>query len=341
MNSSSPTDAILRIQYLIWLCLIGLWLIWSNPSQAADEPADLLARMAMAVEQLNYRGVLVHTYRGEADVSQIVHRVADGMVTERMTAMDDAGREIIRSNGKVTCIFPDQRMIMVEHQLGHSRDASAVVGQLPNFVIFDDANYDISMLGEGRVSMRDATVLSVTPTDGFRYGYRLWVDQATAMLLKSQLLDEREQVVEEFLFTEVSFPDSIPAADVQPTIDIDSFTWDRPEPAVNEKKHPGDADWHAMELPSGFVLAAVQSKNAAGARGYMEQLVYSDGLASVSVFVEMGVAAAEQAEGLSTIGAANAYTTTMQGRLITAVGDVPERTAKMIALSVRPSGEFE
>jgi negative regulator of sigma E activity len=51
----------------------------------------------------------------------------------------------------------------------------------------------------------------------------------------------------------------------------------------------------------------------------------------------MGVAASEQAEGPSQIGAANAYTTTLEGRLITAVGDVPERTTKMIALSVRPA----
>ena len=98
----------------------------------------------------------------------------------------------------------------------------------------------------------------------------------------------------------------------------------------------GDADWGAVDLPSGFVLAAVRSKNAPGQSGPVEQLVYSDGVASVSVFIEMGVAASEQAEGLSQIGAANAYTATMEGRLITAVGDVPERTAKMIALSVRP-----
>ena len=71
------------------------------------------------------------------------------------------------------------------------------------------------------------------------------------------------------------------------------------------------------------MLAAVRSKTAEGSEQPMEQLVYSDGLASVSVFIEPGVAAAEQAEGRSRIGAANAYTTTMEGRLITAVGEVP------------------
>lgn len=311
-----------------------LLLTWVNPVGAADDPGDWLDRMSKAVEMLNYRGTLVHTYRGEADVSQIVHRVTDSDVTERITAMDDAGREIIRSNDKVTCIFPDEKMIIVEHQADH--DSSTTVNRLPRFMVFDDASYDVLISGSGRVSGRDAKILSVHPTDGYRYGYRLWVDSATAMLLKSQLMDEQGRVVEEFLFTDISFPDSISADEVRPSIETDSFTWEKPEPTINRQMQLGDADWRATDLPSGFVLAAVRSKNTAGQSGPMEQLVYSDGLASVSVFIEMGVAASEQAEGLSQIGAANAYTTTMEGRLITAVGEVPERTAKMIALSVRP-----
>ena len=327
MSKTKPS----RVASLIFFLLL------TGQVQASDDSATWLERMGHAIMELNYRGVLVHTYLGEADVSSIVHRVVDGVVTERITAMDDAGREIIRSNGEVTCIFPDQKLIIVEHQDALELDGGPGVGQLPSFMVFDEDNYSVDMLGPGRVSGRDATVLSVMPKDGYRYGYRLWLDKDTAMLLKSQLLDEPGRVLEEFLFTDISFPDAIPVADVQPSVDVDSYSWERPEPAVSSKVHLHDAEWSASDLPSGFMLAAVRSKQAPGASDALEQLVYSDGLASISVFIEMGVAASEQAEGASQIGAANAYTTTLEGRLITAVGDVPVRTAKMIALSVRPA----
>jgi sigma-E factor negative regulatory protein RseB len=301
-----------------------------------QDPAEWLNRMGQAVEQLNYQGTMVHNYRGEADASRIVHRVNDGIVTERITALEDGGREIIRSDGEVTCIFPDQKMIMIEHQEQFERESSPVMGQLPDFMTFDDDSYEVAMLGPGRATGRPCEVLSVHPRDGFRYGYRLWIDRETGMLLKSQLMDGQDKVVEEMMFTDISFPASISAEEVEPSVAIEAYTWTRPEPVRNRQIRLGDVDWEAMELPPGFVLSAVQSSQATEERGPLEHLVYSDGLASVSVFIESDIGAADKVEGLSQIGTARAYTTTHDGCLITAVGDVPERTARMIALSVRP-----
>lgn len=299
-------------------------------------PADWLDRMGRAIEQLNFRGTMVHNYRGEADSLRIVHRVADGVVTERITTLEEGGREIIRSNGEVTCIFPDQKMILVEHQEQLEQGSSPVMGQLPSFMEFDDDSYDVVMLGPGRAAGRDCEVLSVHPRDGFRYGYRLWIDRATSMLLKSQLMDGQDEVVEEIVFTEIRFPEQISAREVQPSLEIDTFTWAKPEPILSRQIRLEDVDWRAKDLPPGFVLTAVRARNATQDQGPMEQLVYSDGLASVSVFIETGVSVSDKAEGLSQIGAARAYTTTLETCLITAVGDVPERTARMIALSIRP-----
>lgn len=311
--------------------------VWAQTeSGVMQDPAPWLNRMGRAVEQLNYRGTMVHNYRGEAEASRIVHRYSDGVVTERITALEDSGREIIRSGGEVTCIFPDQKLIMVEHQAQFEQDSSPVMGQLPNFMEFDDDSYEIGTLGPGRAAGRVCEVLSVHPRDGFRYGYRLWVDRSNGMLLKSQLMDGQDKVVEELLFTEISFPASIPADDVGPSLAIETYTWARPEPVLNRQIRLDDVDWQAMELPPGFVLSAVRTSKATEGRGPLEHLVYSDGLASVSVFIESGVGKSEEAEGLSQIGTARAYTTTLEGCLITAVGDVPEQTARMIALSVRP-----
>ena len=327
-----------RLRGLLSLLLLTVFGSAALAAGSAEESAQWLDRMSRAVDKLNYRGTIVHTHHGEAQVSQVVHRFADGIVTERITALNGAGREIIRHGEKVTCIFPDQQLIIVEHQQTFEAESNPVAAQMPKFMVFDKARYEVTMRGPDRVAGRMAEVLTVHPTDGYRYGYRLWVDRVTATLLKTQLMNEQDRVVEEFLFTDISFPESIAEADLQPSANVDSFTRTRPEPVVNKGVGIEDADWQAMDLPPGFVLAAVRSRNSSGSSTPIRQLVYSDGLASVSVFIEEGVEESEYQDGLSQIGAARAYTTTEDGCLITAVGDVPEQTAKMIALSVRRIG---
>ena len=82
---------------------------------AADEelPKTWLERMSHAAESLNYEGTLVHMHGGDVDVLQVVHRVENGRVTERITAQSDAGREVIRSGAEETWILPDRQAVLV------------------------------------------------------------------------------------------------------------------------------------------------------------------------------------------------------------------------------------
>jgi sigma-E factor negative regulatory protein RseB len=121
---------------------------------------------------------------------------------------------------------------------------------------------------------------------------------------------------------------------VQPAVTIDSFAVRRSGPEA-KGVHRLD-DWQAAEIPPGFRLTVPEARVAPDAGRGLRHLVYSDGLATVSLFIEPAVAASEQAEGLSQIGAANAYTTTMGGHMVTAVGEVPARTVEIFALSARP-----
>lgn len=306
------------------------------PAQGADgDLREWLMRMTDAVENMNYRGTLVHVNDSTAGVLDIVHRVDDGMISERITALDGMQREILRNNDEVTCILPDKKVVLVEQRDDHDPAKSPLRGRLPSSSGVDDSHYRLESSGSGRAAGRPAKIISVQPRDDYRYGYRLWLDKASAMPLKSQLLDERGRVIEEILFASIAMPESISPAAVRPSLDTRNFDW----------QHSGDPDeageaasasgWRALDLPVGFELIAANSKMPPGSRHAMEHLVYADGLASVSVFIEAGVAASEQAEGLSRIGAANAYTTTRDGQLVTAVGEVPARTVEMIALSVR------
>lgn len=307
------------------------------PGLAADDPRAWLERMNHAVENINYEGTLVHVHGGESDVLDVVHRVENGRVTERITSQDAAGREIIRDGDEVTCFFPDRREVLVEERDDQDDAQSPLRGHLPGASSIRDAYYNVAFVGTERVTSRETRVVAIRPKDTFRYGYRIWTDRATAMPLKTELVDESGRMLEQIRFTSIRLPDRIPESAVRSTVAADAFAWQRsdarPEP-------PGSVaaggDWQAADLPPGFALVARRAKVAPNSPAGLRHLVYSDGLASVSVFIEMAVAASEQAEGVSRIGAANAYTTIVAGHMVTAVGEVPVRTAQMIASSLRP-----
>ena len=310
-------------------------------AEAADGPQEWLDRMALAAQQMSYQATVVHTCDGVTDTVQIVHRIENGRVTERITSQDEAGREIIRNPEQVMCVLPEQKSVVVEPRYENSPADSSRISSMPSFSNIDTTTYKLSMHQPERVAGQDTEVIAVRPVDEYRYGYRLWLDRNRAMMLKFELLGEMGDTLEQIVITRIEYSDQISAGDVGPSMPMDTFTRQESTLAVKPTAEidgtgNGLVMWRATELPAGFKLTARRSKSVTGSTQETEQLVYSDGLGSVSVFIETGVAEAEFAEGLSRFGATHAYTTTMENRLITAVGYVPVRTVKMIALSVRP-----
>lgn len=309
------------------------------PAEGGDDPRTWLDRMGYALEYLNYEGTLVQVHGTDTAVMRVVHRVEDGVPTERITAMDEVGREIIRRGEDVTCILPDQRAVLVEQRGGAGESASPLRGQFSGDARFDDRFYQLAVASGGKLVGRETHIVTVRPTDSYRYGYRLWLDRATAMPLKVQIAGDDGVVVEQFLFSDISLPDRIPVSSVQPSVPTDSFTWRRspPEPAkgVSPAVVSGAALWTVEALPPGFILRAIRAQRTDPGEASLDHFVYSDGLASVSVFIEAGVALADQGEGPSHMGAANAYSKMLDGYLVTAVGEVPVRTVEAMAKSLK------
>jgi len=294
--------------------------------------------MDKAVEYLNYEGTLVHMRLGHSATFRIYHRVVDGVVTERLVAMDGAGAEIIRNQDEVTCILPEQKSVVVEKRREKDSSQSPLRASLPDYSEEMEEYYDLELMPAERIAGHSTRVVVIRPRDHFRYGYRLWLDEETAMPLKSQLRsEETDEPVEEILFTEIILPDSIPEESVRPSLATDTFTWVNANDIKKEQDLPeGEQRWRARQLPPGFHLASNHIEFIGDSAIPRNHLVYMDGLVSVSVFVDAGVAASEQAEGFSEMGATNAYSRTNEGHLITAVGQVPGRTVQAIALSVEP-----
>jgi len=310
-----------------------------RPVALAAEPAEWLDRMAYAVEFLNYEGTLVHTHGGHASVLRIVHRVEDGVVTERIASLDGAGREIIRDARETTCILPDQEMVMVDQREATGEQQSPLRQRVLPYAGIDSEYYQVIIEGPGRAAGRRAQRLAVVPGDDWRYGYRLWLDHATAMPLKVQVNGIDGEVIEQLLFASIDLPEQIAEERVRARNPTESFTWRHSEAgaaAVQEEEL--ETAWRASALPPGFELMTVRRKLAGATTGEpVEQLVYSDGLATVSVFIDSAMADAPE-DGAYQIGAANAYTLRRDGRLITAVGEVPGVTVETIARSVQSGG---
>lgn len=328
-----------RLRLSIGACL-GLLLAQGleRPTALAAEPEEWLDRMAYAVEFLNYEGTLVHTHGGHASVLRIVHRVENGVVTERIASLDGAGREIIRDERETTCILPDQEMVMVDQREGGGVQPSPLRQRVLPYAGIDSEFYRVVNEGAGRAAGRRAQRLAVVPGDSWRYGYRLWLDHATAMPLKVQVNGTDGEVIEQLLFASIDLPEQIDEERVRARNTTESFTWRHSEATAAARDQGLETAWRARELPPGFELMTVRHKTAGAATGEpVEQLVYSDGLATVSVFIDSAMANAPE-DGAYRIGAANAYTLRREGRLITAVGEVPGATVETIARSVQAGG---
>jgi sigma-E factor negative regulatory protein RseB len=303
-------------------------------ASAADDARSWLERMNRALATRNYDGTFFHVRNGKVETLRIIHRVENGKVSERLVSLDGSGREIVRDDDELTCYLPDQRRVLVETQ----QERGALLGTLPAFDAAVTENYSLEMLPRARLLGRTTQVIAVNPKDAFRFGYRLWIDEGTALPLKTQLCDEKGNVVEQVLFANITLPDSIPKSAVEPQVKSDGLQWVR-QPSPKEGTASVAQLWRASKVPPGFKLTATKSQMMEGSTAPVTHLVYSDGLASVSVFIETRSAQHDPLNGLSRVGSAFAFSTTVRGHQVTAVGEVPAQTVQFIAGSTRPDAD--
>lgn len=309
--------------------LAGLAGLWLATAAAADEPAQaLLAQMHTATRELNYDGVFVYQRGLQLDSMRLVHQFRDGSEAERLISLSGPAREVLRDGTRVTCLFADDHAGMVEKSA--PRDIVGIGFDAPVERLV--ASYRFAVEGSDRVAGRPATVVGVVPTSDDRYGYRLWIDDASRLLLKSMVLDGGGTPLEQVQFTHLELLDQVPGELLAPEITGSDFVWRTDEASAEA----GDtaADWQAEWLPAGFELESSSVQNMATSQRPVSHLVYSDGLAMVSVFVEAVSDDAEPLHGYSSRGAVNAFSRLLDRHQVTVVGEVPLPTVRRIAASV-------
>ena len=189
-------------------------------------------------------------------------------------------------------------------------------------------------LRDGMRLGRNAVSFEIRPRDKYRYGFRLWMDESTGMLLKAQLIDIYRNVAEQLMFVSIRLPETIAADRVEPTIETGDFTWYVTQDAAAATARASAGGWRAASLPPGFKLTTSNVEMMAGSEHPTEHLVYSDGIASVSVFIEEPERSSDQLQGATRMGAASAFSIMVGGFQVTAMGEVPPITVEMIAGSI-------
>lgn len=309
------------------LALAGC-LVAAAPSQAAETARDLLQRMSRALTTSSYVGEFRLDGPGYAERMRIVHCVRDGAVSERLVSLTGPGRELIREGDQVTAYLPDKRLAVVEQRPGRG----ALLGNLPRFDGDIERWYELELAGQlPAVNGRPAAVVEVRPRDDFRFGHRLWIDEATGLPVQTELLDTQGRTLERLRFTRLELRDDIAGAALEPGVDASAYRWVRQAAGATPD---GDPPWQVRRPPPGFRLSASAVKDMAGVPSPVSQLVLSDGLASVSVFIHAPAGDEPPTQGSGRAGAASTFSALVEGQHVTAVGEVPPQTLQAIVAGI-------
>lgn len=294
----------------------------------ADEPRAWLERMVHALHSQNYEGTYVYVHAGHLDSMHIIHAVDAKGERERVYSLSGIPHEVLRNDHAVTSILPDSRAVFAEEGVG-TAPFPAALGEA--FVKLS-AYYRFMMGGADRVAQRKTREIVVQPRDRYRYGYRLWLDDESALPLKADLVGHNGATLEQMMFTDIHLYDSIPEKRLRPQLGDPAVGWQQIDPAVTAAAHQPvkDSPWRVGVLPNGFVIRAHNEEEMPGNNEPVEHIMFSDGLASVSAYMEK-MGPDKGLHGGSRRGAISAFGRQVGPYQVTVVGEVPQVSVKVIA----------
>ena len=327
-NSFSSTGALAKL-------LAGLLLsILVSAPVVADSAMQWVQRMSDAMRDLNYRGDFVYMHDNRLEGMRISHFKDMNGEKERLISLNGEAREVIRDNQNLTCIWPSSRKVIVDV----SRKNSFSPIFIPEDIARLEKFYQMKLVGKDRVADMSTVVVHIDPRDQYRYGIKFWINESNGLMMKSSLIDENGQVVEQVMFTSLEWFEAgnMPVIDTMPPID-DNFTLVRYHSGDSSKTFTADDSWQLDDVPGGFWRESVLRRKISGSDQFIQQMVYTDGLSSLSVFIEKKNDLTQS--GVSSMGAVNVFIRILDDHSITAIGEVPAITVRKMAESVSLQGQ--
>ena len=306
---------------LLWAAHGQIALADDSGQRAADDGREALNRMVEALDQRSYEGIFVYARAGVVETVRIVHRADEAGRHQRLEMLTGAHRELVRTPEGALLAGP----VPEGDRLRGSGVATALGEGWPRADSISDELYRIRIGGEGRVAGRPVQVISIEPLDQLRYGHRLWVDEESGLPLQAQLLDGR-RVIERLLFTSFRLREDIGTEELAPSGEAQQRVERRPATKTADGPEP---DWEVIDVPAGFSrIAHGRIPSEEQGQDPIEHLLFSDGLATVSVYI---APEPEGDEGRARAGALHAHERPVDGYQVTAIGDVPAKTVERFA----------
>jgi sigma-E factor negative regulatory protein RseB len=309
----------------------------SAPAPTGDGAISInewLMRMhEAAMKKRSYVGTMVQTSREGMSSARIWHACDGASQIERVESLTGVPRSTIRKDGQLVTFMPEMRLVRQEKRevMGVGSPLTELLkpgaSQISEF-------YTLKSQGVERIAGLDADVVQLSPRDGLRYGYRLWTERKSALVLKLQTLDPSGIILEQAAFSELQL-DAPVKMDKLKSMMKPQDGW-RVEQADTVKTTASAEGWALKAQVPGFKSMSCHKRGSASVASGDDTLqwVFSDGLATVSLFVENFDKSRHAQEGLYSSGATNSLFRRLNDFFLTAVGEVPPQTLRSFAASL-------
>jgi len=304
-----------------WLCLVCS-LITVAEEVTPQNARQWLNAMIESMQHLDYQATVVYSRDNRIRLFRLAHQVRDGVIYEHLQSLSDPLRKVVREADKVTCYFPDRRTLVEYHNRSDSL-FTAVPSQWGGQELY----YRVEMGRQGHTVGRPSQEILIRPLDKYRYGRRIWLDGATHLPLKFELLDQQGNTLESFAVTDLKLGRRVQH-------DTDDPTSHKDWKILKHQEKKLDRRWQLTRLPKGFKELHRSRRTEANEGGPVDHILISDGLTAVSVYIRehSGV---DLDPGNLKRGSVSVFRRSIKGHVITVVGDVPMITVRMIGEGLR------
>lgn len=310
------------------LLAISATVVFAGPN-TADDPWILLDKAAHAARQLSYKGVFTYQSGTNARSVEITHMNSGEGEYSRLVMLDGSPREVLSQGRDVVIFSPKNEKVVIEKRRGQNMFPALFPANMDAIKV----SYQARMGGIERVGGREGQIIYLDPHDHYRYSYKFWADREYGLLLKSLTSNEHNQMMEQIAFSQLSLLGTQNMDWFQPSVDSKK-AYVMEDEAVPATSPSVSGSWTITELPAGFRKIDQLKRKVHGKKTPVNQIIFSDGLASVSLFIEPLAKGARPKMGHTAMGATNFYANVIDGHQIMVVGEVPEETVTQIANAV-------
>jgi sigma-E factor negative regulatory protein RseB len=313
------------------LAAVCMSMLQAPAALAGGDPIEWLERMSTAMSQMDYQGTFVYVQGDRMDTMRLTHVAGENGVQERLVSLTGSPREVLRDANGVRWAFGDGQAVLSDSGFKQTLFPELPVDRAEAL----SRSYAFHFGKPTQVAGHEAVRLNVLPRDHYRYGYALWLESRTGLLLKWELVDSSRKPQARLMFTDLRFGAEVDRDELRPGQAMKSYRNIDSELPAATRGAGGLPHWAPDRLPPGFSLTTYRHHPGDEGGSAFEHLVYGDGLAALSVYVESAGDEPSRPGFTQKKGTMHAYTGCQDGVIVTVVGNVPAPTVELVGRSVQ------